>query len=153
MTNGTGVRLSVMTVIVTLGVSASTAVASPASKQADLGKRAAAAALTQLGKPYVWGQESPATGFDGSGLVVWAYAKAGLPGLPHYTGALWTLGHHVSRQQLRPGDLVFFDGHGHVGIYLGGKRFIDAPHLDTVVRVANLSVGFYASHYSGAVRP
>jgi cell wall-associated NlpC family hydrolase len=89
MRNGIRVRLSVTTAMVTLGMSASTAVASPASKQADLGKRAAAAALTQLGKPYVWGQESPATGFDGS-MVTGTSASI--------SGASASSTHHTSTQ-------------------------------------------------------
>jgi cell wall-associated NlpC family hydrolase len=100
----------------------------------------------------VWGQESPATGFDSSGLVVWAFARVGRTGLPHYTQDLWQLGQHVSRADLRVGDLVFFNGLGHVGIYVGQGRFVHAPHTGAVVRTQSLVSGFYASHYVGAVR-
>ncbi|MFF0308658.1 NlpC/P60 family protein [Streptosporangium sp. NPDC004379] len=92
-------------------------------------------ALTQQLKPYVWGAEGP-NSFDCSGLVLWAYQKVGIS-LPHYTGDQWTAGTHVSRDQLRPGDLVFFysDLH-HVGIYLGAGLMIHAPQTGDVVRIA-----------------
>jgi peptidoglycan DL-endopeptidase CwlO len=141
-----------VTVLVAVGVGTSASVASPRSLRADVGSKAAAAALTQLGKPYVWGKESPSTGFDASGLVAWAFARAGVPNLPHYPLALWQLGCHVVRTQLRVGDLVFFDGHQHVGIYVGRSRFVHAPHTGDVVRVQSLSSGFYGRHYDGAVR-
>ncbi|MFC4591309.1 C40 family peptidase [Sphaerisporangium corydalis] len=103
------------------------------------GKAAEAAkwALTQQLRPYVWGAAGPTT-FDCSGLVLWAYQKVGIS-LPHYTGDQWTAGTHVSREDLRPGDLVFFysDLH-HVGIYIGGGMMVHAPHTGDVVRVAPL---------------
>jgi cell wall-associated NlpC family hydrolase len=101
------------------------------------------AAMSQLGVPYVWGGASP-SGFDCSGLVVWAFAQAGRPGLPHYTGALWQMGVPVSYAQLAPGDLVFFYGGGHMGIYIGGGQFVHAPHTGDVVKVSDMSPG---SHY------
>lgn len=104
------------------------------------------AAMTQLGVPYVWGGASP-SGFDCSGLVVWAYAQVGRSGLPHYTGALWQLGVPVSYSQLAPGDLVFFYGGGHMGIYIGGGQFVHAPHTGDVVKVSDMSPG---SHYAGS---
>ncbi len=107
-------------------------------------------AMAQLGKPYVWGTAGPDT-FDCSGLVVYAYAAMGVS-LPHSTYALWNDGVYVSQDQLQPGDLVFFDGLGHVGIYIGGGQFIHAPHTGTVVQIANLSDGWYAATYVGARR-
>lgn len=142
----------VAVVICAASAAGSVAAAPLANTPRTLGERAVAAALSQQGKPYVWGQESPATGFDSSGLVVWSFAKAGKSGLPHYTPALWALGHRVSRQHLRVGDLVFFDGLGHVGIYVGANRFVHAPNTGEVVRLESLSSGFYASHYVGAMR-
>jgi cell wall-associated NlpC family hydrolase len=114
--------------------------------------RAAQAALAEVGVPYVWGGASPATGFDSSGLVVWAYARAGIPGLPHYSGALWTAGRHIARGALRRGDLVFFNAAGHVGIYVGGGKFVDAPHTGASVRVASLEASRDFGTYTGAVR-
>jgi cell wall-associated NlpC family hydrolase len=115
------------------------------------GGLAAKAALGEVGTPYVWGGASPGSGFDSSGLVVWAYAQAGIPGLPQASPALWTAGKHVSRSHLRPGDLVFFHEAGHVGIYLGRGRFVHAPHTGANVTVARLS-GDYLRYYTGAVR-
>jgi cell wall-associated NlpC family hydrolase len=107
-------------------------------------------AMQYLGVPYVWGGASPG-GFDCSGLVVYVYAQVGVS-LPHYTGALWNVGTPVSSDQLEPGDLVFFNGLGHVGIYIGGGQFIHAPHTGDVVKISSLSDSWYASSFDGARR-
>jgi len=106
-------------------------------------------AMRYLGTPYVWGGASPA-GFDCSGLVMYVFAQVGVS-LPHSSYAQYGMGSPVSRDQLQPGDLVFFDGLGHVGIYVGGGSFIHAPHTGDVVRISSLS-GWYASSYVGARR-
>jgi cell wall-associated NlpC family hydrolase len=113
-----------------------------------LGEAAVSEALKQLGTPYVWGGAAPG-GFDCSGLVSWAYAQAGLGGLPHFTGALWATGTHISSSELAPGDLVFFNGLNHVGMYIGGGNFVHAPHTGDVVKISSM-----ASHggFVGAVR-
>ena len=111
---------------------------------------AADAALSQLGTPYVWAGASPG-GFDCSGLVMWAFAQVGVS-LPHSTYADYNLGVPVSRDQLQPGDLVFFDGLGHMGIYIGGDQFVHAPHTGDVVKISSLNEGWYASTYVGARR-
>jgi cell wall-associated NlpC family hydrolase len=107
-------------------------------------------ALRYLGTPYVWGGSSPG-GFDCSGLVAYAYSQMGVS-LPHYTGAQWNVGVPVSRGDLQPGDLVFFDGLGHVGIYIGGDQFVHAPHSGDVVKISSLDESWYASTYVGARR-
>jgi peptidoglycan DL-endopeptidase CwlO len=107
-------------------------------------------AMAQLGKPYVYATAGPDT-FDCSGLVVYSYAAVGVS-LPHSSYALWNVGVYVSRDQLEPGDLVFFDGLGHVGIYIGGGQFIHAPHTGDVVKISNLNDGWYAATYVGARR-
>lgn len=115
----------------------------------SLGASAVNFALGQLGTPYSWGGASPG-GFDCSGLVSWAFAQAGKPGLPHYTGALWTAGTRITSQaSLAPGDLVFFHGLGHMGIYIGNDQFVHAPHTGDVVKISTFSS--YGG-YVGAVR-
>jgi len=106
-------------------------------------------AMQYLGVPYRWGGASP-SGFDCSGLVMYVFAQVGVS-LPHSSYAQYGMGSPVSRDQLQPGDLVFFDGLGHVGIYVGGGSFIHAPHTGDVVRISSLS-GWYASSYVGARR-
>jgi cell wall-associated NlpC family hydrolase len=96
---------------------------------------AASIALRYLGVPYVWGGASP-SGFDCSGLVMYVYAQLGIS-LPHYTVAQWNASEPISSPA--PGDLVFFNGLGHVGIYIGGGRFVNAPHTGSVVRVDSIS--------------
>jgi cell wall-associated NlpC family hydrolase len=113
------------------------------------GKAAQAArwALSQQGKPYVWGAAGPGS-FDCSGLTMAAYRTVGIS-LPHYTGNQWTSGTHISMKDLRPGDLVFFysDLH-HMGMYIGGGYMVHAPHTGDVVRVASLA----GRPIAGAVR-
>jgi peptidoglycan DL-endopeptidase CwlO len=107
-------------------------------------------ALGYQGVPYVWGGASP-SGFDCSGLVMYSYAQVGVS-LPHSSYAQAGMGVSVPRDQLQPGDLVFFDGNGHVGIYIGGGLFVHAPHTGTVVQVSSLDAGWYASSFAGARR-
>lgn len=108
-------------------------------------------AMRYLGVPYVWGGDNPSTGFDCSGFVMYVYAQVGVS-LPHYTGAQWSYGVPVSKSDLQPGDLVFFDGLGHDGIYIGGGQFIHAPQTGDVVKISNLNEGWYAATYVGARR-
>ena len=110
---------------------------------------AASIAARYLGVPYAWGGASPA-GFDCSGLVTYVYAQLGVS-LPHYTVAQWNATLPIAASALQPGDLVFFDGLAHVGIYIGGGQFIHAPHTGTVVQIATLS-GYWGQHLDGARR-
>jgi cell wall-associated NlpC family hydrolase len=107
-------------------------------------ERAAAAAIRQVGVPYRYGGASR-TGFDCSGLVHFAYAQAGAR-TPRTTGDLWRQLAPVSLEDLRVGDILFFDIAGkvsHVGIYLGEDRFVHAPSSGKEVTVASLSSSFY----------
>jgi peptidoglycan DL-endopeptidase CwlO len=107
-------------------------------------------AMSYIGTPYVWAGASPA-GFDCSGLVMYSYAQEGVS-LPHSSYAMWNIGTSVPKDQLEPGDIVFFDGLGHVGIYIGGGEFVHAPHTGTDVQVSSLDSGSYAASYDGARR-
>ncbi|HWB23403.1 MAG TPA: NlpC/P60 family protein [Gaiellaceae bacterium] len=107
-------------------------------------------AMRYLGTPYVWAGAAPG-GFDCSGLVMYSYAQVGVS-LPHSSYAMWDYGVAVSKDQLEPGDIVFFDGLGHVGLYVGGGDFIQAPQTGDVVKISSLNDGYYASNYVGARR-
>jgi peptidoglycan DL-endopeptidase CwlO len=112
-----------------------------------IGAQALRWALSARGSPYVWGAAGPGA-FDCSGLVLWAYAKVGIS-LPHFTGEQWNMGIHVGRNQLQPGDLVFFyPDLGHVGMYIGNGLMVDAPTFGEVVQVQPVMWAYYV----GAVR-
>jgi cell wall-associated NlpC family hydrolase len=115
-----------------------------------VGVRAVRFARRLLGVPYRYGGDSP-SGFDCSGFVRYVYARFGVD-LPHSSYADFGLGRRVPRGSLRPGDLVFFDGVGHVGMYVGGGRFIHAPHTGTTVQVTSLNDPWYRAAYDGARR-
>ncbi|HVV59132.1 MAG TPA: NlpC/P60 family protein [Gaiellaceae bacterium] len=121
-----------------------------AAPTSGVGGGAVAAAMSQIGKPYVWAAAGPDS-YDCSGLTSWAYAQVGVS-LPHSSYDQWNYGVPVSKDQLEPGDLVFFDGLGHVGIYVGGGAFVHAPHTGTDVQVSDLTSGYYAENYVGARR-
>ena len=110
-------------------------------------------AMQYLGVPYKWGGASPTTGFDCSGLVQYVFAQVGIS-LPHYTVSQWNYAGAVPvpKNQLQPGDLVFFNGLDHVGIYIGYGDFIDAPHTGAAVEIDSLSEKWFASRYNGARR-
>jgi len=118
--------------------------------------QAVALAYRYLGVPYVWGGESPA-GFDCSGLTMYVYGELGIK-LGHYTGFQYYSGLHVARDQLQPGDLVFFHANSagvpqHEGMYIGNGSFIHAPQTGDVVKISSLFETRYALAYVGAVRP
>ncbi len=119
----------------------------PNPPASTLGGQAVAIAERYLGVPYVWGGASP-SGFDCSGLTMYVYSQLGVS-LPHNAAAQYLSLPHVSESDLQPGDLVFFDGLNHVGIYIGGGSIIHAPHTGTVVQISSLSGG---GSYYGAAR-
>jgi cell wall-associated NlpC family hydrolase len=121
-----------------------------------LGGQAVALAFQYLGVPYVWAGSTP-SGFDCSGLTMYVYGQLGIK-LGHYTGFQYYEGRRVARDQLQPGDLVFFHANAfgvpqHEGMYIGNGSFIHAPHTGDVVRVSSLFDTRYALSYVGAVRP
>jgi peptidoglycan DL-endopeptidase CwlO len=107
-------------------------------------------AMQYLGIPYRWGGASPSTGFDCSGFTMYVYAQVGIS-LPHNAAMQYSMGSPVGREFLQPGDLVFFNGLGHVGIYIGGNQMIHSPHTGDVVKISALT-GWYSSTYVGARR-
>jgi peptidoglycan DL-endopeptidase CwlO len=107
-------------------------------------------AMQYLGVPYVWGGASP-SGFDCSGFSMYVYAQVGVS-LPHHAASQYGMGTPVSKDQLQAGDLVFFNGLGHMGIYIGGGQFIHAPHTGDVVKISSLSDSWYASTWVGGRR-
>ncbi|MEO7193905.1 MAG: NlpC/P60 family protein [Pseudonocardiaceae bacterium] len=93
------------------------------------------AALSKQGSAYVWGGAGPIT-FDCSGLVKWAFAQAGMPGLPHSAEEQARMGRSVSRSQLQPGDLIaLYSPISHIGIYVGEGLYVNAPQSGDVVKV------------------
>ena len=115
------------------------------------GERAVKIALEAVGTPYRWGGESPATGFDCSGLVRWAYGRVGVD-LPHNSYALYSEGRRVPESGMQPGDILFFEGLGHVGLYLGRGRMVHAPQTGRNVEVVRLASTNYGGRLIGARR-
>jgi cell wall-associated NlpC family hydrolase len=113
--------------------------AGPGVKVGKREMRAVALAKQYLGTPYVWGGTKPG-GFDCSGLLQYVYAKMGIK-IPRVTYDQVKAGHGVPKGKLRPGDAVFFGTRGnvhHVGMYIGGGKFIEAPFTGARVRISLL---------------
>lgn len=114
-----------------------------------------AAARNMLGKPVVWGGASPAQGFDCSGLVQYVYRQAGID-LPRTADLQFLVGRTVSPSVLQPGDLVYFTtyepGASHVGIYIGGGKFIHTSFSQGIVSIADMNDSYFVQRYYGAKR-
>lgn len=124
------------------------------SPVSHVGQQAAAVAARQIGIPYRYGGSTP-RGFDCSGLVQYAYQRAG-KAMPRTTAQLWAGTYPVNRDDIQVGDLLFFriDGKmSHVGMYLGDNRFVHAPSTGKVVSIANLSSDYYRKAFIRARRP
>ena len=117
---------------------------------------ASLAALAEVGTPYVRGGTSPQRGFDCSGLVVYVYRTALGIELPRRVAELKNVGKRVRLRELEPGDLVFYNTrrqpYSHVGIYVGGGRFVHAPRPGARVRVEEIGKPYWRSRFNGARR-
>jgi cell wall-associated NlpC family hydrolase len=124
----------------------------PPPSAGGAGTAAVAAAESQIGVPYVWGAESPGSGFDCSGLTAWAWGQAGVS-LPHYSGAQMADSAPVPISDLEPGDLLFYGpgGSEHVAMYVGGGQMIEAPYTGASVWITGLRIG--TGSFAGAGRP
>jgi cell wall-associated NlpC family hydrolase len=126
---------------------------SPSSAEAS---DAAIMAVSLVGTPYSAGGGSPATGFDCSGLVAYVFARAAQLRVPRNTFDLARTGAAVGPGDLRAGDLVFYNTqqrrYSHVGIYLGGSRFVHAPSSGGAVRIEQMDLRYWAQRFDGARR-
>lgn len=113
----------------------------------------------QLGKPYVWGGETPEEGFDCSGLIFYAFNPLLAAGLPRTANEMYHYrrARDVADNDLRRGDLLFFAIHSrdradHVGVYLGNNRFIESPRTGEQIRISDLSDAFWQARFLGGKR-
>jgi len=121
---------------------------------AKIAADAADIAVGMVGKPYQYGGNTPARGFDCSGLVQYSYAKAGKK-VPRSTRQQRRYSSSISLKNAKKGDLLFFNQQGkkssHVGIYLGNQRFVHAPSSGKNVRISKLS-GYWQKHLASSRR-
>jgi len=126
----------------------------PKSNTRTTGEQAAVVAVQQIGVPYLYGGTT-VRGFDCSGLVQYAYARSGT-GIPRTTADQWRKLTPVNSNRLQVGDLLFFKIEGkisHVGLYIGGRKFVHAPSSGKQVSVANLDSDYYRRAFARAARP
>jgi len=113
-------------------------------------------AMSLTGIKYKYGGSNPATGFDCSGFVRYVFSQAANLTLPPTARAISQIGKTVKKDELQPGDLVFFNtlksAFSHVGIYVGNNRFIHAPRTGSAVRVESMQTSYWASRFDGAQR-
>jgi cell wall-associated NlpC family hydrolase len=139
-----------------LAAAASATVQGAASSALDTAQGLASAALDLIGIRYKWGGSTPETGLDCSGLVRYVFQQVTGVTLPRTAKDMSRIGETVGARDLRPGDLVFFNtrrfAFSHVGIYLGGNRFIHAPRRGGEVEIAALDSSFWQKRFNGARR-
>jgi cell wall-associated NlpC family hydrolase len=133
----------VLTPAVAQASTPTTAPAAVAPASTAAAQTAVNTAMAQRGKPYGWGAAGP-NSFDCSGLTSFSYRSAGVV-LPRTTGGQAGAGAPVARANLVPGDLVFFYGGSHVGIYIGNNQVVHAPTAGDVVKVTNMNYMTFSS--------
>jgi cell wall-associated NlpC family hydrolase len=137
----------------TVGSGGSQSASDPLPASGSQANEAVAFAYKQIGCPYLFGGTGPCgSGFDCSGLVQAAWAAAGVS-IPRDTYEQWSALQHIPMSDLEPGDLIYFAGESHVGMYVGGGELIDAPQPGMNVEKISLSESWYADNEDGAVRP
>ncbi len=149
-----GRRLICLVALISVAAGCGTQQSASRSPSASIGDQAVIVALAQVGVPYRYGGATP-SGFDCSGLVQYSYSRVGVS-VPRTTKALWNDARPVSQSQMRAGDLLFFNIAGkmsHVGMYIGGDRFVHAPSTGRVVSVASLRSDYYRKALIRAGRP
>ncbi|TBR20863.1 NlpC/P60 family protein [bacterium] len=138
-----------------LALSLGACASSPRRTAGGRGAAVAEWARRGLGTRYKFGGRSPDAGFDCSGLAWWAHRQAGLD-IPPSSETQFASGRRVDRGELRPGDLVFFTterrGPSHVGVSLGGDRFVHAPKKGRAVSIDTLAESYWKTRYLGARR-
>jgi len=136
-----------------IGANGTTAKISYSGSTSSEAGKAVAFVYDQLGCPYVYGATGPChDGFDCSGLVQAAWAAAGVS-IPRTTFEDWAELPHISESSIEPGDLILYDGEGHVAMYVGGGDIIDAPQTGLDVEKIPMSTSWYADNTDGVVRP
>ena len=108
-------------------------------------------AFDQIGKPYAWGATGP-DAYDCSGLMQAAWSAAGVQ-IPRDTYGQWASLTHIPSSDIQPGDLMFYDGEGHVAMYVGGGQIIDAPQPGQNVEEISMNDAWYSGNFDGAARP
>lgn len=113
-------------------------------------------AMSLTGVQYKYGGTSPDAGFDCSGFVRYVFQQAANMTLPHGARAISQVGQSIATQDLKPGDLVFFDtlksAFSHVGIYIGNNRFIHAPSSGGGISIVDMTENYWRKRYNGARR-
>lgn len=126
-----------------------------ADEYEDVRMQVVTTALTQLGKPYVWGGATPQKGFDCSGLVQYSYLQAGVD-VPRTSLEQYRHSRPIRMSQLRPGDLIFFRLKSrrisHVAIYIGDNRFVHAPKTGKDVSFSDMDNPYWRKYMAGAGR-
>ena len=149
-----GLVSAVLQIGQTVVIPSASAVAADVPAPSTFGAELAALAPKYLGVRYVFGGADPAYGFDCSGLV-WYLAHVLGVTLPRTSSGQFDVGTPIPRNELEPGDLVFFDTEGyasHVGIYMGNDEFMQAENWGTVTMYTSLSNSYWSEHYMGARR-